>query len=59
MYIDFQQNRVCRLVKTVHTNLFAQYRKLHKFATTNRNFEKKNTSFRHTSPYNVHVYQFS
>ena len=41
MYIDFQQNRVCRLVKTVHTNLFAQYRKLHKFATTNRNFEKK------------------
>ena len=38
MYIDFQQNRVCRLVKTVHTNLFAQYRKLHKFATTNNNF---------------------
>ena len=27
MYIDFQQNRVCRSVKTVHTNLFAQYRK--------------------------------
>ena len=41
MYIDFQQNRVCRSVKTVHTNLFAQYRKLHKFATTNSNFEKK------------------
>ena len=40
MYIDFQQNRVCRSVKTVHTNLFAQYRKLHKFATTNNNFEK-------------------
>ena len=34
MYIDFQQNRVCRSVKTVHTNLFAQYRKLHKFTTT-------------------------
>ena len=39
--IDFQQNRVCRSVKTVHTNLFAQYRKLHKFATINSNFEKK------------------
>ena len=46
MYIDFQQNRVCRSVKTVHTNLFAQYRKLHKFATTKSNFEKKN-SFRY------------
>ena len=41
MSIDFQQNRVCRSVKTVHTHLFAQYRKLYKFATTNRNFEKK------------------
>ena len=41
MYIDLQQNRVCRSVKTVHTNLVAQYRKLHKFATTNSNFEKK------------------
>ena len=40
IYIDFQQNRICRSVKTVHTNLFAQYRKLHKFATTNSNFEK-------------------
>ena len=28
--------------KTVHTNLFANNRKLHKFATTNSNFEKKN-----------------
>ena len=26
--------------KTVHTNLFAKNRKLHKFATTNSNFEK-------------------
>ena len=42
MYIDFQQNRVCRSVKTVHTNLFAQYRKLHKFATTISNLNKKN-----------------
>ena len=43
MYIEFQQNRVCRSVKTVHTNLFSQYRMLHKFATTNSNFEKKTT----------------
>ena len=49
MYIDFQQNRVCRSVKTENTNLFAQYRKLHKFAITNSNYEKNN-SFRHTSP---------
>ena len=48
MYIEFQLNQVWRSVKTVHTNLFSQYRKLHKFATTNRNFEKNN-SFRHAS----------
>ena len=41
LYIDSQQNRVCRSVKTVHTNLFAQYRKLHKFATTNSILKKK------------------
>ena len=35
MYINFQQNWVSRSVKIVHTNLFAQYRKLHKFATCN------------------------
>ena len=45
MYINFQQNRVCRSVKTVRTNLFTQYGKLHKFATTNSNFEKKNQLF--------------
>ena len=44
MHINFQQNWVRRSVKTVHTNLFAQYRKLHKFATTNSNFEE-NQSF--------------
>ena len=27
MHINFQQNWVSRSVKTVHTNLFAQYRK--------------------------------
>ena len=41
MHINFQQNRVSRSVKTVHTNLFAKKCKLHKFATTNSNFEKK------------------
>ena len=40
MYINFQQNRVCRSDKTVHTNLFAKDCKSHKFATTNRNFLK-------------------
>ena len=48
MYINFQQNWVSRSVKTVHTNLFAQYRKLHKFATTNSNFEEINL-FGHAS----------
>ena len=43
MYINFQQNRVSISIKTVHTNLFAKYRKLHKFATTN-SFEKKSIS---------------
>ena len=33
MNIKFQQNCVSRSVKTVHTNLFANDRKLHKFAT--------------------------
>ena len=32
MYINFQQNRVSRLVKSVHTNFLAKNRKLHKFA---------------------------
>ena len=41
MYIKFQQNRVSRSVKTVHTHIFANDRKLHKFETTNSNFEKK------------------
>ena len=40
MYINFQQNRVSRSAKTVHTNLFAKKCKLHKFATCNSNFEK-------------------
>ena len=35
MHINFQQNRVTRSVKTVHTNLFANNCKLHKFVTCN------------------------
>ena len=51
MYIDFQQNRVCRSVKTVHTNLFAQYRKLHKFPTTNSNLKKFFLDIHHHKTY--------
>ena len=40
MYINFQQNRVSRSIKTVPTNLLAKHRKLHKVATCNSNFEK-------------------
>ena len=58
MYINFQQNQVCRSVKFVDTKLFAKYRKLHKFATTNSNFAK-NDYFRHASSDTVHVFQFS
>ena len=39
MYINFQQNRDSRSVKTVLTNLFTNNRKLHKLATCNSNFE--------------------
>ena len=58
MLINFQQNRVSRSVKAVHTNVFAKNSKLHKFATTNYNFEKI-AYFGHASSCNVHVYQFS
>ena len=40
MYINFQQTRVSRSVQTVHTNTFANNRKVHKFATTNSNLKK-------------------
>ena len=40
MYINFPQNRVSRSVKIVNTNLFEKKCQLHKFATTNSNFEK-------------------
>ena len=35
MYINFQQTRVSRSVQTVHTNIFANNRNLHKFAIHN------------------------
>ena len=57
MYINFQQTRVGRSVQTGNTNIFANNRNLHKFATTKSNFDKK-LLFRHASSYNVHVYQF-
>ena len=39
-YINFQQYRVNRSVITLHTNVFAKNRKLHKLSTTNSNFKK-------------------
>ena len=47
MYINFQQNRVKTQVMTVLTSLFAKKRKLHKFATTNNNFQKSTISDMH------------
>ena len=59
MYIKFSKiGLVRRSVKNRAHNLFAKNRKLHKFATTNSNFEKK-YFFRHASSLNVHIYQFS
>ena len=40
MYMNFQPNLVNKAVITVHTNLCAKNRKLHKFATSNSNFFK-------------------
>ena len=48
MYINFHQNRVETQVVTVLTSLIANNGKLHRFATTNSNFEQINY-FRHTS----------
>ena len=38
-YINFQQNRVSRSAKIVHTNVLTKNHKLHKFATTNSDFK--------------------
>ena len=53
MYINFQQNRVIRSFKTVHTNLFANNRKLHTFATCNQNFKKSRLSDMHYPPMDI------
>ena len=58
MCVNFQQNRVSRSVKTVHTNSFAKKFKFHKFATSNNIFFKIDYC-RHTLSYRVHGYQFS
>ena len=55
MYVNFQQNRVSRSVKIVHTNLFANNRKLHKIATCNSNFEK--SLFSDTNHLISHIYK--
>ena len=47
MHSNFQQNRVGRSVKPVHTNLFAKNCKLHKFITCNSNFEESRLSDMH------------
>ena len=59
LYINFLQNRVSRSVKTLHTNLFAQIAQVHKFATTNSNFEKNQVFLDMHHHKNIHVYQFS
>ena len=47
MYINFQQNRVSRSVKTVHQICLQNLQKLRKFATCNWNFEKSRLSDMH------------
>ena len=49
--INFQQIRVSGSVKTVLINIFANNDKLHKFAATNNNFEKKNSDMHHHETY--------
>ena len=56
MYFNFQQKRASTSVKTVYTNLFANNRKLPKYATINSTI-RKNDYFRYASSCNVR--QFS
>ena len=55
LYINFQQTRVSRSVQTVHTNIFANNRNLHKCATTNSNFEKK-TMYLHMHHHKTYMF---
>ena len=57
MHFNFQQNRVSRSAKTVHTNLFAKNCKLHKFVTLQLEF-RKITPFGHAPPPNGHSGRF-
>ena len=54
MYVNFQQNRLSRPVKTFTQIYLQKNRKLHKFATTNSNFGKSMISY-YASSYNVLV----
>ena len=56
MYINCQQQRVSRSVKTVHTNLFAKSRKLHKFAATNSDVLKIKVSDMHHRETYMYIY---
>ena len=47
MFINFQQNRVSRSIKTVHTALFPKNCKLHKFVICNWNFKESRLSNMH------------
>ena len=42
IFINFQQNRISRSIKTVHTSLFTKKCNLYKFATTDINSGKIN-----------------
>ena len=58
LYINFQQNRVSRSVKTVHTNLFAKNCKLHQFATNLQLEFRKIKPFGHALPHHGHSGRF-
>ena len=56
MYINLQQNRVTRPVKTVHTNLFAKIANCINLQLAIRTL--KNTPFGHALPSNGHPGRF-
>ena len=58
MYINLSKIGLEDQSKFCTQNCFQKIGKLHKFATTNNNFERGNY-FRHVSSYNVHVLLFS
>ena len=57
LHINFQQNRVSRSVKTVHTNLFAKNCKLMQFAILQLEF-RKIKPFGHALPPHGHSGRF-